>query len=283
MDITILIPVLNESRHIKTCLEALTQQRPPRGNVETIVIDNGSRDETLKIVEGFARVRLLHEPRPDPYLARNRGIEAAKGRIIAFTDGDCRADEGWLCALERAFDEGADIVVGRLAYPEGGSFWLDRYTDYYDAKTRWLFAQPEHPGIYGHGGNMAVRAELFEKLGDFPELPVAGDTEFLHRARQKIDDVSIRYVEDAVVTHLEVETYRSLLPKLSRYGVYSSAVHDASHYRVLTLSERVAVMFRCARDHHYGPVRILGLLITLGLGLVSFEWGRRGRSQREQD
>jgi glycosyltransferase involved in cell wall biosynthesis len=275
IDFSILIPVLDEVDHIEECLDALHRQRTSRERFEILVIDTGSTDGTLEKLSRWTDVTVLHEPRPDPYLARNRGIDAARGRILAFTDGDCRADQGWLAALERAFDGGADIAIGRLAYPEGSSFWLDRYADYYDSKTRWLFEQPDHAGIYGHGGNMAARAEVFERIGRFPALPVAGDTELLHRARAQLDEVSIRYVDDAVVTHLEVESYRALLPKLNRYGAYSSAVHEVSRYRVLSLGERLAVMRRCARDHRYGPLRALGLGATLAIGLLSFEWGRR--------
>ena len=275
IDFSVLIPVLNEAPYIKLCLDALQHQQIERERFEIIVIDNGSTDGTLDAVRSYPDVVLLHEPKPDPYLARNRGIAAARGRILAFTDGDCRAGANWLAALERAFHDGADIAIGRLVHPQGSSFWLERYVDYYNTKTRWVFDRPDHEVIYAHAGNMAVRAQVFETIGRFAELPVAGDTEILHRACEEMNAPVIRYVDDAVVTHLEVQRLRDMLPKLFRYGAYATAANEGSRYRVLSTSERLTVALRCARDHHYGPTRVLGLLFTLAMGFVSFEWGRR--------
>ncbi len=275
MEFSVLIPVLNEAPYIKLCLDAIQHQQIERERFEIIVIDNGSTDGTLDAVRAYPDVILLHEPKPDPYLARNRGIAVARGEIIAFTDGDCRASASWLEAFKRTFDDGADIAIGRLAHPPSSSFWLDRYVDYYDTKTRWVFERPDHEVLYAHAGNMAARAEVFKKIGRFAELPVAGDTEILHRAHDRMNAPVIRYVNDAVVTHLEVERLRDVLPKLFRYGVYATALNEDSQYRVLSVQERLAVALRCARDYRYGPVRLLGLFLTLAMGFMSFEWGRR--------
>ena len=142
-DFSVLIPVLDEVDYIDECLTSLHQQRFGRDRFEIIVIDNGSTDGTLEHLERWPDVTVLHEPTRDPYAARNRGIAAAWGRILAFTDGDCRVPPDWLERLWRAFRESETaIVIGRLAYPQGCSFWLNRYADYYEAKTRWLSETP---------------------------------------------------------------------------------------------------------------------------------------------
>lgn len=278
IDFSVIIPVLNEAFHLRSCLDALQRQRIGRERFEIIVVDNGSTDGTLDVVRGYPDVVLLHEPKADPYLARNRGIAAARGIVLAFTDGDCCADENWLVALERAFDDGADIAVGCLAHPRGRGFWLDRYVDYYETKTRWVFEGPHDELIYAHAGNMAARAEIFEMIGPFSALPTPGDTELLYRLRHHMNTSTIRYVDDAVVTHLEIEHIHDVLPKLSCYGCYAAAVDREYCYRVLSMAERLKVAIHCARDYHYGPVRFLGLFLALALGLASFEWGRYSSS-----
>lgn len=151
---------------------------------------------------------------------------------------------------------------------------MDRYTNYYETKTRWVFEHPRKELNYAHAGNMAARTAVFQMIGHFSALPVPGDTELLHRWQRLTNTPSIRYVDDAVVTHHESEHLRDIMLKIFCYGSYARAVNKSHCYRVLSLAERLAVAFRCARDYRYGPVRLSGLVFVLALGLASFEWGR---------
>jgi len=274
LDFSVIIPVLNERDHIARCLASLARQKLDRERFEILVVDNGSTDGTRELLAHHPDIRVLDEPKRDPYAARNRGIDAATGRVLAFTDGDCAVDDDWLLRFERAFADGAEIAIGRLAYPECASVWVDRYADYYDAKTRWLFEQPGHEGLYGHAGNMAVSARVFERIGRFAELPLAGDTELLHRAPAAGEAPEVRYLDDAVATHLEVERLRDLLPKLVLYGEYSVAVGRSTRYRVLSVGERLRIALRCVRENRYRPLRVLALAVVLALGAWSFQFGR---------
>jgi glycosyltransferase involved in cell wall biosynthesis len=277
--LSIVIPVLNESRHLPACLAALASQPLDPERHEVLAVDNGSTDGSLELLERTPFVRVLRESRRDAYLARNRAIEEARGEVIAFTDADCAVAPGWLSRLQERFQHAAvDVVVGRLAYPAAASRWLQLYADYYDTKTRWLFEGRVDDCLYGHGGNMAVRAEVFARLGLFAPSPVVGDTEILHRlltASAGGRRPGILYVDDLVATHLEVETLADLLPKLRAYGGYASAVSSMSRYRPLTFGERLHVLRRCIRDNRYGPSRAAALAGVLAVGLVSFELGRR--------
>jgi glycosyltransferase involved in cell wall biosynthesis len=271
----VIVPVLDEAPYIDACLTSLHEQRFGRERFEILLVDNGSTDGTLERLSHWPDVTVLHEPTRDPYAARNRGIEAAQGRILAFTDGDCRVAPDWLERLEHAFRETATaIVIGRLAYPPGSSFWLDRYADYYDTKSRWLSETPVPECFYGHGGNMAVRAEVFQQLGGFSKLPCPGDTELLHRLLAKNPVAGIHYADDVVVTHLEIQTLRDMLPKLRRYGQYTAVMQQSPSFRALSTGERLGLIRRCARDLGYGPLRLAALLVALALAAASFESGR---------
>src|SRR5215216_4473470 len=71
---------------------------------EVIIVDNcPSDDRTARLVAGYPLIRYLYEPRPGLDVARNCGILAAKGEVVAFTDDDVEIDPGWLAALVRNF------------------------------------------------------------------------------------------------------------------------------------------------------------------------------------
>ena len=111
--VTVIVPVRNGADAIALCLDALAVQQgaPP---FEVIVVDNGSTDGTSDIVRAHPiNARLVHEPRPGSYAARNAGIAAASGRVLAFTDADCVPDSHWLAAGIAAMPE-RGLVGGRI-------------------------------------------------------------------------------------------------------------------------------------------------------------------------
>src|SRR5262245_7741490 len=103
MLISVIIPHLNQEDLLRVGLEALHAQLGGMSNMEIIVVDNGSARLPEMICSAWPDVRLVSEPTPGPGPARNRGIREARGEILAFIDADCRADHGWLAAIECAF------------------------------------------------------------------------------------------------------------------------------------------------------------------------------------
>src|SRR5262249_58919523 len=86
----------------------------PREALELIVVDNRSTDATRAVVAEYP-VRLLEEHHvQSSYAARNRGVAASHGDLLAFTDADCVPDPGWVRGLAGAFD---DDQIGLAAGP----------------------------------------------------------------------------------------------------------------------------------------------------------------------
>ena len=96
--VSIVVACYNGALTLKTCLESLARINYPA--FELIVVDDGSSDTTAQIAAEFKSVRLIrHATNLGLSAARNTGIQAAQGELIAFTDADCRADEDWLYYL----------------------------------------------------------------------------------------------------------------------------------------------------------------------------------------
>jgi glycosyltransferase involved in cell wall biosynthesis len=94
--VSIIIPVFNDNDYLSLCLNALAVQTYPLDHYEVIVVDNNSDEDVQLVTDSFDFVSLLHEPIPGSYVARNRGIKAAKGEVIAFTDADCIPAPNWV-------------------------------------------------------------------------------------------------------------------------------------------------------------------------------------------
>ena len=96
--VSVVVASYNGGRTLKTCLDSLLKLNYP--DYEILLVDDGSTDSTPKIAANYPTVRCLrHETNQGLSAARNTGIRAAAGEIIAFTDSDCRADEDWLYYL----------------------------------------------------------------------------------------------------------------------------------------------------------------------------------------
>ncbi|MCX6927732.1 MAG: glycosyltransferase, partial [Verrucomicrobia bacterium] len=96
--VSVVVASYNGERTLKPCLDSLERLNYP--DYEVILVDDGSSDATREIALAHPKVRYFrHEVNLGLSVARNTGIAAAAGEIIAFTDSDCRADEDWLYYL----------------------------------------------------------------------------------------------------------------------------------------------------------------------------------------
>ena len=109
-EISILLPTCDRSALLERCLDALLRQRTTR-TFEVIVIDNATHSgHASESVTRFPRVRLITEPRRGLSYARNAGIRAARGEIVAFTDDDTQAAPDWLENLVAPFFARAEVA-----------------------------------------------------------------------------------------------------------------------------------------------------------------------------
>ena len=124
---------------------------------EIIVVDNGSPALPAAVCAAHPGVRLLQETTPGPGPARNPGIAAASGEILAFIDADCLADPGWLAATGRRWPIRRPTILGgdvRIASVDPARLTaLEAYESVYAYRMDRYIAREGYTGT----GNLVVR------------------------------------------------------------------------------------------------------------------------------
>ncbi|GGZ18467.1 glycosyltransferase family 2 protein [Streptomyces poonensis] len=114
-DITLIVPCFNVAPYLPACLESIESQRD-FDRTQVLLVDDGSADGTPGLLSEFARrhpnARVLTQPNAGPGAARNRALDEAEARYLAFADGDdVLREDGLRSMLTCALESGADMVV----------------------------------------------------------------------------------------------------------------------------------------------------------------------------
>lgn len=209
--ISVVIPHLNQPDYLARCLASLAAGTQPP--FEVVVVDNGSASlpETVCAAHG---ARLLQEPEPGPGPARNRGIAATTGDILAFIDADCLADPGWLAAAAAAMaDPGAQVLGGdvRIAIADTARLSMtEAYESIYAYRMDRYIAREGFTGT----GNLVMRRTVFDAVGPFAGIGVAEDRDWGRRATAK--GYGIRFVAEMRAYHPARPTMADLMRKWDR-------------------------------------------------------------------
>ena len=213
--VTVIIPVFNAELLVEEVLQSLCCQTYSPEKTEIIFVDNGSTDNSNNIIRKYAVKLLATDGDRNPYLARNRALEIAKGEIIAFADANKIPAKNWIESGVAALTEhAADLAAGDIR------FRLDENSapaEIYDAITfnnNKLLAERENASVTG---NLFVRKELFKILGRFPANRRSGmDVWWTHRA--VAHGFSLIFAEQAVV-HCIPRSFTNVLKKSYRVGI----------------------------------------------------------------
>jgi glycosyltransferase involved in cell wall biosynthesis len=275
MDISVIIPFHNEEKYIEKCIHSLLSQDYPKDKYEIIMISNNSTDRSEKIVKGYPAIKLLYEHKPGAFASRNRAIIEAKGKIIAFTDADCIANIDWLSNIYKYLkDSSAQIVQGTPLF-ESDTFILKMLSDYEAEKASYIFSRDIKEIYYGSTNNMAVRTDLFNKLGLFSEIDRGADVLMVQNAIKLYTcDIAI-YACDMCIRHLEISNLRQYYQKLVQYGNDFRGYYNISTARPLNTKERLFIYRKTIQINKYSNAKSIWLLTLLCFGGICYELGRR--------
>jgi len=268
--VSVVVPAYNAAKTIAACLESLTAQDYPGDRREIIVVDNNSSDATAAIAARYP-VRLIHERgRQSSYAARNRGLEAARGELVAFTDADCVAQPDWLSRLVDGYeDETVGAFAGRVAAWEPQTV-LEQFAERRrqvsnDASMACSFLP------YAMTANVAYRRQLLEALGGFDALLISGGDADLSWRLQLNGGKSIRFNRAAVVHHKHRSSLRSFWRQHWMYGYGTAMLYERyPGYRKSLGVETTYWAKRVSRFLIRGLSRIVRWPVRRGEGRVYF-------------
>jgi glycosyltransferase involved in cell wall biosynthesis len=194
-EISVVIPARDGAATLGALLESLREQHVDDDRYEVIVVDNASRDATAAVARRLG-ARVTHEPIPNRSRARNRGVAAARGDLIAFTDADCVATPGWLRGFLSCGDHSpirAGPVIVRTGEPPNA---IERF------EALWRFGQEAWVKQgWAATANLCVTRAAFDEIRGFDPAyrHIGEDVDFCVRARRA--GLSLGWCPDAIVTH----------------------------------------------------------------------------------
>ena len=189
---SIIIPAKNEENYIVGCLEGIRSLSFNPDQIEVIVVNNNSTDQTGVYAERLG-AKVLNIGNRTIGGLRNAGAEVASGEFLAFIDADCIPDQEWLNNALLHFENTKVAAVGSKPFlPETGTTWVER--------TWSLMKQMPKPCEVNwlSSCNFIVRKTVFENLQGFdPELVTCEDADIGFRISRKwtmINDPSVKVI-----------------------------------------------------------------------------------------
>jgi GT2 family glycosyltransferase len=269
--LSVVVATCANVKSVVRCVEAI--QAGVTGPFEIVVVENRPAHSTVEhaLAERFPddeRIRYVEEHRPGLSWARNAGLSAARGELVAFTDDDVVVDPAWVPAIRAAFAATPEVgcvtgLILPLELETPAQLLVERFASFGKGFAPRIYSldtpppdQPLFPytaGYFGSGANMAFRTNVLRDLGGFD--PVLGTGT---RARGGEDlDICIRllqagsrlaYEPRSIVWHRHPETQARLRRQVFDYGAGLGAMLSK---HVLTGPNRWTILSRAPQGLRY--------------------------------
>jgi glycosyltransferase involved in cell wall biosynthesis len=252
--VSVVVCTLGREPRLRGTARAVLEQT--HRNLEFVVVDNdpaSGRTSGLLADIHDPRLRVVTQPVPGLSAARNAGLEAARGRLVAYTDDDAVPEETWVERLVEVI--GADTsgtvtcVTGRVVAAETGTSeqqWFEEFGDFDKGVERTVWSLGSHmdevkgtlgersaffpytAGEMGSGNNMLFRTDALRELGGFDEAlgagsPTRGGEDLDIYRRVILAGQTLVYTPDAVVRHHHRDNADALRRQMFGYGAGMAA------------------------------------------------------------
>ncbi len=284
MDCSVIICTYNRATSLEATLEAVLRQDFQRRAVEIIVVDNGSTDDTRRMVEKVGEqadgvVRYIFEPQIGLSKARNTGVAAAIGVIVLFIDDDALPRENWLNSICQAYCDDVSVAcAGGEAlpiWPNGlPPEWLHERLWGYLGLVRYGFLENKvlNNQPFPFGVNISFRKEIVTDFGGFSTklgrkggLLLSGEE--IDLCLKIVDKVGrVVYVEGAKVDHV-IDSERIskdwFMKRAQAQGETKAVIEFAETNTILLIVKRLVILIGSI-------VGFVGCTIIRNIGLAFY-------------
>lgn len=227
MDLSIIVPVLNEQENLPYLFQAIEEQMGlDKLQIELIFVDNGSEDDSLKLLKKFQAkhssnrffISILKESERGFASPINRGIQAAQSEKIAITDADTAPHRRWTKTMHKELGDHLIVVGETLTKLSPWASASEKYSHkIFNDFTQKAVRAEEHPLPWGPTCNLGLQKSVWQRVGAFSRAAgSAFDIDWCWRAILK--GYSIHYSEKARVDHYRRTRLPDLLRQMHRYG-----------------------------------------------------------------
>jgi glycosyltransferase involved in cell wall biosynthesis len=167
---------------------------------EIIVVDNGSTDNSKRIVSRFSKIRLFSIPQKTVGAIRNFGARYANGNLLAFIDADCVITKGWRYEVVNFFsNQNVDASGSKVSIPYDAS-WIDR---------AWFSQRNKNicHVNYINSGNFVIKKQVFFEVGCFDENLITGEDSELG---WKINKCGYHIIENPLIEAIHLGNPKSI-------------------------------------------------------------------------
>ena len=228
-EVTVIIPVYNDTQRLTLCLDALCKQSYPSTKINILVVDNNSSVSCESTVARIPNASYLFESEAGSYAARNKALSSANiAEIVAFTDSDCIPDSDWL------YNAVATLTNNSAAGAVGGRVDVFASTDkptvseLYDIVTGFDQKGYIENEKFSVTANLVTTRSVFKSVGPFnAELKSSGDKDWCQR--MVAQGYQLHYCDSAVVNHPARNSVKSIQTKLRR--LYGGFYYNHKHVK----------------------------------------------------
>jgi mycofactocin glycosyltransferase len=249
--VSIVVAVCNRASEIGSCIESLLSLNYCRLKYEIIVVDDASEDDTASVVSRYPVKLIIQEQNLGQSAARNVGVTAARGEIVAFVDSDCIAESEWLRELVPFFQDSRNALVGGYV----ASYFQESVLDRYEAAKSplnmgedMLTGYGEESDFYVPACNMLVRRDAYLQSGGLNEnLRVGEDVDFCWKLKE--NGYRLVYIPKGRVRHKHRNRFAQTFKRRFEYGTSEAALYNrhkaiCKHYPLQPGC--MAIFFLCA-------------------------------------